>query len=635
MDATATGGSRELADYLAMLKRRWWVVVAAAALGVAVAAMLVVVMPKTYSAFTVVNVTPTNLDSGSQSGKQQDINLQTEAQRVRSYDVAERVARNLHSQETPSALSASVSVNVPNNSTVLYITVNAATAVGARDRAHAFAQAYLDDRRDSATGVLMTQMGALQRQINSLSKQLRTMTDKVQKNLVVAQMQALNNKSSDLRVSAANVNPGQIITDARLPGSPSDPSLMRYLPSGFVGGLLLGVVLAILLDRTDKRVRTAQDIERVLDLPVLVDIKRGREGLGLLPARSRTGQSFHELSHVLTATLGHGNHVLLVTGAAPGRGGSHVAANLAAALARTGSDVLLVCADLGSSVAGEILGLPEGPGLSEVLLGWAEPPEVIRKNHGAPTLSAITAGANSELAAELLQREQMTRLIGSLRENYRFTVIEAPSTELGADAQALADLADAAIMVVEVPLARYDQVRDGVRRIDRMGAAVMGAVVLPVQDDKVSAPPPRPLPARTPPPLRERPAPPPAMPTTATAQSKYQAIEDAPTVLDMVAVSDEGAPPPKGRRHRPEPLPPASGEQSARSSAPARSTAQPRSELARSVEPPRQADPARPADAARPAEAAPRNDTAESARPAPADNSSAETAANPKVTWTT
>lgn len=604
MDATATGGSRELADYLAMLKRRWWVVIAAAALGVALAALLVVVMPKTYSAFTVVNVTATTLDSGSQSGKQQDINLQTEAQRVRSYDVAERVARDLHTKETPTDLSASVSVNVPNNSTVIYITVDASTAQASRDRAHAFAQAYLDDRRDGATSVVMSQMAALERQINSLSKQLRTMTDKVQKNLVVSQMQALNNKASDLRVTAANVSPGEIITDAQLPTSPSDPSLLRYLPSGLVGGLLLGVVLAILLDRTDKRVRTAHDIERVLDLPVLVDIpaKRGREGLGLLPARSRTGQSFHELSHVLTATLGHGNHVILVTGAAPGRGGSLVAANLAAALARTGSDVLLVCADLGSSMAGELLALPEGPGLSEVLLGWAEPREVIRKNHGAPTLSAITVGANSELAAELLQREQMSRLIGSLREDYRFTVIEAPSTELGADAQALADLADAALMVVEIPLARYAQIRDGVRRIDRMGAAVMGAVVLPVQDDKVPAAPPRPsLPARTPPPLRERPAAAPQPPP----RSKYHAVEDAPTVLDMVAVSDEDSPAPKGRRHRPESRPPASGEEPARPSPAVRSTDQARSA-------PRSADPV---------------------RSAPVDNSAEETAAHPNVTW--
>lgn len=543
MDATVTGGSKELADYFAMLKRRWWVVAAGAALGVALAAALVVVMPKTYSSFVVVNVTPTSIDSVSQTGKQQDINLQTEAQRVQSFDVATRAARMLKAAQSPTDLGASVSVNVPNNSTVMYINVDAPTAPAARDRAHAFAQAYLDDRRDQATNTLMSQITALERQVNTLAKQLPTITDKVERNLVISQMQALNNKNSDLRVQAANVSPGTIITDAVLPASPSNPSLTMYLPSGLLAGLLIGIVLAILLDRTDKRVRTAQEVERILDLPVLLEVppKRGRDALGLLPARSRTGQSFHELAHVLSATLGHGNHVLLVTGAAPGRGGSVVAANLAAALARTGSNALLVCADLHGSVAADLLGMPDGPGLSELLLGWAELRDVIRRTHGTPTLSAITAGGNADSAAELVQREQMERLIESLREKLRFTVIEAPSTEMGADAQALADLADAALVVVETPRARYDQVRDGVRRIDRMGAAVMGAVVLPTQDAPLPPTPPAPsLPARAPAHVAKR--------------DKKRALSEPPTVVDMMTGEEEQ--PHLGRRHKPDPLSP-------------------------------------------------------------------------------
>jgi capsular exopolysaccharide synthesis family protein len=551
MDATAAGGSRELAEYFAMLKRRWWVVSAGAALGIALAGALIIVMPKTYSSFAVVNVTPTNLDSGSQVGRQQNINLQTEAQQVKSYNVASRAQRMLGAKESPPRLSSTVSVNVPNNSTVIYITVNASAAQAARDRAHAFATAYLDDRRDTATNALLVQAQVLERQVNSLSKRLRGMTDNVQKDLVVSQMHALNNKNSDLRVQAANVNPGEIITDAALPTSPSDPSLTKYLPSGLLAGLLIGVVLAILLDRTDKRVRTAQDVERVLDLPVLLDIpaKRGRDALGLLPARSRTGQSFHELAHVLSATLGHGNHVLLVTGATPGRGGSVVAANLAAALARTGSKVLLICADMHSSVAGELLGLEEGPGLSELLLGWTDLRDIVRKAHGTPTLSVITAGGNAESAAEHLQREQMARLVGSLRDKLRFTVIEAPSPELGADAQALADLADAALIVVEKPRARYVQVREGVRRIDRMGAAVMGAVVLPKQDDRSPvAPPPAPLHAR--PSVAPRLPTRSSTPTTTRADPskyEYKVLEEPPTVTDLMSGVTE--PPSKGR-HR-------------------------------------------------------------------------------------
>lgn len=560
MDATAAGGSRELAEYFAMLKRRWWVVSAGAALGIALAGALIIVVPKTYSSFAVVNVTPTNLDSGSQAGRQQSINLQTEAQQVKSFDVASRAGRMLGTKESPAELSSTVSVNVPNNSTVIYVTVNAPVARAARDRAHAFAQAYLDDRRDNATNALLVQAQSLERQVSSLTKRLRGMTDTVQKDLVISQMHTLNNKNSDLRVQAANVNPGEIITDAALPTSPSDPSLTKYLPSGLLAGLLVGVVLAFLLDRTDKRIRTAQDVERVLDLPALLDIpaKRGRDALGLLPARSRTGQSFNELAHVLSATLGHGNHVLLVTGAAPGRGGSVVAANLAAALARTSSEVLLICADMNSSVAGELLGLEEGPGLSELLLGWTDLRDVVRRAHGIPTLSVITAGANAESAAEHLQREQMARLVGSLREKLRFTVIEAPSPELGADAQALADLSDAALIVVEKTRARYVQVRDGVRRIDRMGAAVMGAVVLPKQDGRSPvAPPPAPLPTRSS--ESSRPSQPPRLPARASSPAttrrdpgdyEYKALQEPPTVTDMM---NDDAPAPSKGRHRTEP----------------------------------------------------------------------------------
>jgi hypothetical protein len=85
----------------------------------------------------------------------------------------------------------------------------------------------------------------------------------------------------------------------------------------------------------------------------------------------------------------------------------------------------------------------------------------------------------------------------------------------------------------------------------------------------------------------------------------------------MVAVSDEDSPAPKGRRHRPESLPPASGEESTRPSLAARSTDQPRSAV-RSTEAAQQTDAARSADPA---------------RSAPVDNSAEETAAHPKVTW--
>jgi translation initiation factor IF-2 len=58
-------------------------------------------------------------------------------------------------------------------------------------------------------------------------------------------------------------------------------------------------------------------------------------------------------------------------------------------------------------------------------------------------------------------------------------IFEAPPTADGADASALAQLADAAIMAIEVPRSLRGEVLAGVRRLDRMGAAVLGAVLLP------------------------------------------------------------------------------------------------------------------------------------------------------------
>ncbi|GAA2251274.1 hypothetical protein GCM10010402_02850 [Actinomadura luteofluorescens] len=484
MDSTAKADSTELAEYAAMLRRRWWVVVAGAMLGLAIAGAGLVLLPKSYVSTAIVQVTATDPEVPKSNGGKNDFSLETEAQRLRSTEVTSLVQKRIGASDSPLALGRRVQVTVPPNSSVLVIEWAASSSAKARAGAQAFAEAYLQNRNQKAVQRLQSQAAVLEKQINDVRTKLTT-AGATQRRVLTAQINAFSNKLTDLQVAAANVDGGEIITSASPPAGPSSPDPVKFLPSGLAGGLLLGIILAIMYDRFDRRVRVAGDVERVLDLPVLLSIpqRRGKEELGLLPARSRSGQNFHELAHELTATLGHGNHVILVTGAAPGPGSSIVSVNLAAALARTGSNVLLVCANLQSPLAADLLGLHRGAGLSELLLARVELRDVVRRNHALPSLATITPGADVDLAAEMLQREQMARLIGSLREKARFTVVEAPSTELGADAQALADLSDAALIVVETPRTKYAQIRDGVRRIHRMGAAVLGAVVLPKQDE--------------------------------------------------------------------------------------------------------------------------------------------------------
>src|SRR5262249_58497487 len=137
------------------------------------------------------------------------------------------------------------------------------------------------------------------------------------------------------------------------------------LRSGSVAGLVVGLVVAFVWDRRDGGLHSAADVERLAGLPVLLNLSRKAVGrqVSLASPRSQTGRGFTELAYTVAASLGEGSHVVLVAGATPGRGASVVAANLAAALARTHSGAVLGWADTRGRVAPKVFGVAGGPGV--------------------------------------------------------------------------------------------------------------------------------------------------------------------------------------------------------------------------------------------------------------------------------
>src|SRR5262249_61030511 len=146
--------------------------------------------------------------------------------------------------------------------------------------------------------------------------------------------------------------------------------------------------------------RHATHVQRLLALPLLLDPPSGAFGreVSIASPRSRTGQAFTDLAHGVAAALGEGNHVVFVAGATLGPAGSVVAANLAVTLARTHSEVVLVCANMNSTVAPKLLGLGEGEGLAELIAGSATVRDVGQGAAGMPGLWVGTRGADRWLA---------------------------------------------------------------------------------------------------------------------------------------------------------------------------------------------------------------------------------------------
>ena len=96
-----------------------------------------------------------------------------------------------------------------------------------------------------------------------------------------------------------------------------------------------------------------------------------------------------------------------------------------------------------------------------------------------PQSRVIRPGVDGHLANYHLQRNVTERLVSLLQARACYVMLEAPPTGDGANVYVLAPFVYAAIMAVEVPRSRREEVRAGVTQLDRMGAAVLGPVLLP------------------------------------------------------------------------------------------------------------------------------------------------------------
>ncbi|BCB86908.1 Wzz/FepE/Etk N-terminal domain-containing protein [Phytohabitans suffuscus] len=528
--------STDVSDYLGMLRRHWWVVLLLTLAGLGGAVLVTHVQPKVYESATSVLVQPAGQDTNVVGGRTKgDINLDTEAQLVRSTAVAVGAAELLRSPTPPDDLARQAAVEVPANTAVLVVTFTAGDPESARAGSHAFAEAYLRNREESAKADLNAQISALNAKVRQLSQtltqvngRLAALTDgsplrpnlESQRATAQNQLNSLSGKLNDL--TTATVTGGKIISDARLPETPVKPDPMLNLATGTMVGLLLGSGVALLRERLDRRVRVAADVFRRTRVPVLAELARGEEARldGVLPAHGEGGGTFNRLRNEVVASLGPDDKVVVVAGASRGVASTLVAANLAAALARTGSDVILVGAHLPDSVAdtaplATIFGVAATPGLSDVLAGRVGLAAAVQHAPRIPSLRVITTGGTAS-AAGLMQSQGLRDALDLLSARPGYVVIEAPATSSSADAQSLASLADAAIIAVELRRTRRPDVSDAAEQLRRVGTPLLGAVVVPrLSPAPVTSGPRPPKPTRALPaaPAPERPVAAPGEPT--------------------------------------------------------------------------------------------------------------------------
>jgi polysaccharide biosynthesis transport protein len=291
-DVQARRPGADLEEHLSLLRRRWLLLVGCVVFGGTAGLALMRLTPPAYTATTQVHVMPVGpQEPGNQVTPRQReaLNLDTEAQVAQSAVVAARAARTLRI-DAPEP----VEVSVPPNSAILWISVTAADPAVSAAQSHAYADAYLAHRRESALAALAEQQKVVLAKLKQVNASLDTAirglgglpkgsperTIALQRQSVLSRQAAgLALKYDALRTIA--VTPGTIISRATPPNASSSPSLPLHLGTGLMAGLLAGSAAAYTRDRLDTRLRAAADVERLTGLPVLSDLS-GPRGKGEL-----------------------------------------------------------------------------------------------------------------------------------------------------------------------------------------------------------------------------------------------------------------------------------------------------------------------------------------------------------------
>lgn len=269
---------------------------------------------------------------------------------------------------------------------------------------------------------------------------------------------------------------------AAVPTSPAAPKPKRNVAIGLLGGLLVGVGLAFLRDLIDNTFKDQKAIEETTGAGLVGSIPQDKSRLespAIIFDQDNTAiaEAFRKLrTNLHFLSVDNPPRVIVVTSSVPNEGKSVTAINIALALAEAEHSVLLVDGDMRRPSVDKYLNLTRSVGFSTVLSGAAPLADVLQET-AFPRLTVLTAGATPPNPSELLGSLAAKRLLGELREQFDYVIIDSPPLLAVTDGAVLAASADGALMMARFGQTKREQVAHAVRNLQDVGAPLLGVVM--------------------------------------------------------------------------------------------------------------------------------------------------------------
>lgn len=271
----------------------------------------------------------------------------------------------------------------------------------------------------------------------------------------------------------------ELISPAKAPsiGDNVSPNMLLNLLLSIIAGLGAGIGLAYFVEYLDTSVKTIDEIERSMDLPVLGVIPQKVVPLYEENANPAHAEPYRILRTNIQFSQKYKNgKTLCFTSGSMGEGKSLTMFNLAYICAQLGDKVIVIDSDLHRPRQHHMFGVKNKVGLANVLIGEIEPNEVIHKEV-FPNMDFMPSGKLDSGVHGLIDTKRMRALIAELGSQYDRVFFDAPPIIGVSDASVLAREVDGVMLLIQhrkYPKAISERAKG---MLDNMGTNLLGVVL--------------------------------------------------------------------------------------------------------------------------------------------------------------
>ena len=271
--------------------------------------------------------------------------------------------------------------------------------------------------------------------------------------------------------------PITLLENPKIGMDPVYPKVTLFLSLGAAVGLIFGIAIAFFLEYLDTSVKTLEDVERYLQVPVLAVIPTDVGVLHKQSGMSPDAEAYRILRTNIEFNRSNpeDNSITIVSGGA-GEGKSTTLVNLAYVCAQGGYTTLMIDADLRRPTVHTFFDINNSVGLSNYLTTDLMLEDVILQTP-VDNLYFLPSGILPADAAGLLNSRRMSELIQDVKQRFDLVLVDSPPILGVSDASVLASEVDLTMIVVQHRKLPRNMLMRVKQAVENVGGYVVGVVL--------------------------------------------------------------------------------------------------------------------------------------------------------------